>query len=120
MKSIILSVDMLAILALFATCFGSPSLAAPIEEKLAMEKRALPVLMGVAKSFGGLAATTLTSSGNTAITGLGGFGNGGVYPGTSITGFPPGTVSGVLATGTTLAQNGQAACLVAYNKYSSS
>jgi uncharacterized membrane protein len=108
MKSIILSVDMLALVALFATS----SLAAPLDEK-----RAVPVSMGAAKSFGGLAGTTLTSTGNTAITGLSGVGDGGAYPGTSITGFPPGTASGELGGGTVLAQNGQDACLVAYNKY---
>ncbi len=120
MKSTILSVDRLAILALFATCFSPLSLAAPTAEKLAVEKRALPVLMGSAKSFGALGATTLTSTGATAITGVSGVGNGGVWPGTAITGFPPGTVSGVLAPGTTLAQNGEAGCLTAYNKYVSS
>jgi hypothetical protein len=120
MKSIILSVPKLASLALFAICFGSLSLAEPTVGKLAMEKRALPVLMGLAKSFGALSATTLTSTGATAITGAGGVGNGGVWPGTAISGFPPGTASGVLAPGTVFAQNGEAGCLTAYNKYVSS
>ena len=117
MKFTILSVDRLASLALLTTYFSSLSLAAPVVEKLAVEKRALPVLMGLAKSFGALGASTLTSTGATAITGTGGVGNGGTWPGTSITGFPPGTASGVLAPGTVLAQNGEAACLTAYNKY---
>lgn len=112
-----ISLDNVAIMAMFATCFSSLTLAAPTEEKRAMEKRALPVLLGLAKSFGALGGSTLTSTGATAITGTGGVGNGGTYPGTAITGFPPGTVSGVLAPGTTLAQNGEAACLTAYNKY---
>jgi hypothetical protein len=120
MKSTIISADRFAILALFVTCFCSLSVAAPTVEKLAIEKRALPVLMGLAKSFGALGGAGLTSTGATAITGTGGVGNGGVWPGTAITGFPPGTASGVLAPGTVLAQNGQAACLTAYNKYVSS
>ena len=115
MKFSILSVDRIATLAFLAAYFSSLSLAAPTAaptaENNAIEKRALPVLMGLAKSFGALAATTLTSTGATAITG-----NGGVWPGTAISGFPPGTASGVLAPGTVLAQNGQAACLQAYNK----
>jgi hypothetical protein len=111
MKSTILNVDRLAVLALFATCFSSLSHAAPTVQKLALEKRALPVLMGLAKSFGALGSTTLTSTGATAITG-----NVGTWPGTAITGFPPGTYTGVMAAGTTLAQNGEAACLTAYNK----
>ena len=117
MKSTILSVDRLAILALLATCFSPLSRAAPTVEKLAMEKRALPVLMGLAKSFGALGGAALTSTGATAITGTGGVGNGGTWPGTAISGFPPGTASGVLAPGTVLAQNAEAACLTAYNKY---
>ena len=121
MKFSILSVDRIATLAFLAAYFSSLSLAAPtaapIAENNAIEKRALPVLMGLAKSFGALAATTLTSTGATAITGTGGVGNGGTWPGTAIIGFPPGTASGVLAPGTVLAQNGEAACLTAYNKY---
>lgn len=106
----------LAVLGLLAH-FNSVTRAAPTVENPALEKRAPPVVMGLAKSFGALAATTLTNTGATAITGSGGFGNGGVWPGAAIVGFPPGTASGVLAAGTVLAQNGQAACLVAYNKY---
>jgi hypothetical protein len=115
MKFTILSVDRLAILALFATHLSSFTFAAPTAKEPTMEKRALPVLLGLAKSFGALSATTLTSTGNTAITGTGAVGNGGVYPGTAIDGFPPGTASGTLGRGSTAAQNGQAACLVAYN-----
>lgn len=117
MKFPILGVDRIATLAFLATYFSALSLAAPAVENLAIEKRALPVLMGLAKSFGALGATTLTSTGATAITGTGGVGNGGTWPGTAIIGFPPGTASGVLAPGTVLAQNGEAACLTAYNKY---
>src|SRR4051812_33706128 len=114
MKFTILSADRLAILAFLTTYFSSLSFAAPTVEKLALEKRALPVVMGLAKSFGALAGSTLTSIGATNITGVGGVGNGGTWPGTAITGFPPGTASGVLAPGTILAQNGEAGCLTAY------
>jgi hypothetical protein len=107
MKFTMFSANRLAVLALITAQFSSLSLAAPT-----VEKRALPVVLGAAKSFAALAATTLTSSGATVLTG-----NGGVWPGTAIVGFPPGTASGVLAAGTVLAENGEAACLVAYNKY---
>lgn len=139
-----LSVDRLAVLAMFATCFSPLSFAAPtptpqgipvvtpvLEGLICLlqpylpacrQQSAAPVLMGLAKSFGAIAATTLTSTGNTAITGApaGAVGDGGTYPGTSITGFPPGTASGVLSAGTVFSQNGEAACLLAYNKYVSS
>jgi hypothetical protein len=107
MKFTMFSASRLAVLALVTAQFSPLSLAAPT-----VEKRVLPVVLGAANTFAALAATTLTSSGATVLTG-----NGGVWPGTAIVGFPPGRATGVLAAGTVLAENGQAACLVAYNKY---
>lgn len=117
MLSSILSIDRLAVLALFATCFSSLPLAAPTGAQIfGLEKRACstPLKMGTSKAFGGLAASTLTSTGNTAITGNPGTGSAGVYPGTSITGFPPGTVTGALQAGTVIAQTAEADCSTAY------
>lgn len=45
--------------------------------------------LGVAGSYGVLADSTITNTGNTVITG-----DLALYPGTSVVGFPPGTVSG--------------------------
>jgi hypothetical protein len=87
-----------------ALSFALPSL------EHALEKRSLPVVMGLAKTFGAIAASTLTSTGNTVITG-----DGGTCPGTSITGFPPGICTGTLSAGGTAACNAEAACLTAYN-----
>ncbi|EPE30966.1 hypothetical protein GLAREA_03933 [Glarea lozoyensis ATCC 20868] len=80
-----------------------------------LEKCSVPLQMGLAKSFAALSATTLTSTGATALTGVSGVGDGGVWPGTAIVGFPPGTASGQLEAGTVTAQDGEAACLTAYN-----
>jgi hypothetical protein len=75
-----------------------------------IEKRSPPVLMGLAKTFGAVAATTLTSIGATLITG-----DCGTCPGTAITGFPPGQCTGITSAGGTAACNAEAACLTAYN-----
>ncbi|KFZ19285.1 hypothetical protein V501_00724 [Pseudogymnoascus sp. VKM F-4519 (FW-2642)] len=66
--------------------------------------------MGLAETYGAIAATTLTSTGSTLITG-----DCGTCPGTSITGFPPSKCTGITSAGRTAACNAEAACLSAYN-----
>ncbi|WP_395144530.1 ice-binding family protein [Armatimonas sp.] len=51
--------------------------------------KADPITLGQAASFGVLAGSTVTNTGTSII-----FGNVGVSPGTAITGFPPGLLSG--------------------------
>jgi Ice-binding-like len=63
-----------------------------------------------AASFGALAGSAFTSTGDSTITG-----DLGVYPGTAITGFPPGTLNGAKHSADTTAQQGQADALSAYN-----
>jgi hypothetical protein len=63
-----------------------------------------------AARFGALAASTLTSTGDTRITG-----DLGVYPGTAITGFPPGIVTGATHAGDSVAKQAQDDALIAYN-----
>jgi len=77
-----------------------------------MEKRqATPaILMGAAAAWGAIAASTLTNVGDTLITG-----NCGTFPGTAITGFPPGACTGTISAAGTPASDAQAACLNAYN-----
>jgi hypothetical protein len=77
-----------------------------------LEKRINPIGLGSAKTFGGIASSTLTSTGNTVITG-----SIGTYPGTAITGFSPpetGTYSGSISAGGTAAFNAIAGCQAAY------
>ncbi len=71
-----------------------------------------PVDLGVAASFGVLAGTTVTNAPGpqTIING-----DLGVYPGTAITGFPPGIVTGNTYAGGPVAANAQAALAVAYD-----
>ncbi|KAH6669824.1 hypothetical protein B0J14DRAFT_597255 [Halenospora varia] len=99
----------LALLFLATTQFNNKCHAFPFEER-SLERRSAPVVMGLAKSFGAIAATTLTSTGNTLITG-----DCGTSPGTSITGFLPGVCTGTTSAGGTAAFNAEGDCLTAYN-----
>jgi hypothetical protein len=72
-----------------------------------------PVNLGAAASFGVLAATTVTNTGATAVTG-----DLGLSPGTSVVGFPPtgpGTLTGTQHINDTVAALAQADLTTAYN-----
>ncbi|MDZ4178686.1 MAG: ice-binding family protein [Coriobacteriia bacterium] len=68
------------------------------------------VPLGAMQNFAILAGTTITSTGNSVITG-----DIGVSPGSSITGFPPGLVSGTTHTNDALAIQAQVDWTTAYN-----
>ncbi len=69
------------------------------------------VPLGAAANFAILAAATVTNTATpTTITG-----DVGLWPGTSMTGFPPGIVNGVIHVNDTTAQAGEAALAIAYN-----
>ena len=73
------------------------------------------VNLGTAASYAVLAGTTITNTGPTMISGSVG-GNIGVSPGSSITGFPPGTVSdGTIHSADASALQAQADLVIAYN-----
>ncbi|GAA4229780.1 hypothetical protein FHR32_000060 [Streptosporangium album] len=72
-----------------------------------------PVSLGDAASFGVLAGAAVTNTDLTAITG-----DLGVSPGNSLTGFPPGTVSGTIHAGDAGAANAKADLIAAYNDLS--
>jgi len=71
-----------------------------------------PVNLGSAANFAALAGTTITNvvSAGTTITG-----NLGVWPGTAVTGFPPGILTGTIHAGDTVAALAQADLTTAYN-----
>jgi hypothetical protein len=67
--------------------------------------------LGTAGPFGVLAASTVTNTGPSTVGG-----NLGLYPGTSITGFPPGKVLGTIHDTDAVAQDAQADTTTAYNQ----
>jgi methionine-rich copper-binding protein CopC len=70
-----------------------------------------PVPLGAAANFAVLAAATVTNTSTpTTVTG-----DLGIWPGTSMVGFPPGTVNGGIHVNDTTAQAGEAALTIAYN-----
>lgn len=73
-----------------------------------------PVFMGNARSFAVLAGSTITNTGPTTIDGSAG-GNIGVSPGTAITGFPPGLVSGTIHQADETAELAKTDLVIAYN-----
>ena len=69
-----------------------------------------PVSLGAASTFEVLAAATVTNTGATTING-----NLGLYPGTAITGFPPGIVNGTIYAAVPAAAQAQLDLTTAYN-----
>ncbi len=70
----------------------------------------LPVPLGKAGSFAALAGSTVTSAGFSTLDG-----DLGVSPGTSLTGFPPSTVTGTKHAGDPFASQAQGDLTAAYN-----
>jgi len=70
-------------------------------------------ILGTAGAFSVLAGSTATNTGSTVIGQ-----NLGVWPGTAVTGFPPGIVGGTIYAGNAVAQNAQSDLTTAYNALS--
>jgi len=68
------------------------------------------VLLGTADSFAVLGGSTITNTGTSVVTG-----NLGLYPGTSVTGFPPGVLNGIQYVNNASAIQAKADLTTAYN-----
>src|SRR5580658_9457519 len=90
-------------------CFALPLLLALTSSNAYASSCPDPIL-GSACSFAVLGASAVTNTGNTVL-----YGDLGVYPGTSITGFPPGIVNGTIYNDDAVAMQAQADALNAYN-----
>ncbi len=77
---------------------------------LAVNAYAAPVNLGTASTFGLLAGSAITNVGSSVING-----NVGIWPGTSVTGFPPGTINGTLYNDDSTAQQAESDLTTAYN-----
>ncbi len=71
---------------------------------------ATTIPLGAAQQFAVLGASTVTNTGPTVL-----HGDLGVWPGTAITGFPPGAFSGTIHAGDAVAMQAQADATTAYN-----
>lgn len=89
----------LVVLVVFGLSGTGPALAGPGS-----------VGMGQAGAFAVLAGSTVTNTGPTTVTG-----DLGLHPGTSVTGFPPGTVNGTTHVADAVAAQAQADLTTAYN-----
>jgi type VI secretion system secreted protein VgrG len=67
-------------------------------------------LLGTAEKFAVLGGSTVTNTGTSVVTG-----NLGVWPGTEVTGYPPGIVNGTMNLGNAVAQQAQTDLTIAYN-----
>ena len=97
----------LALVIVLAGCCGKDN---PLGVRTGGAGGAASVPLGTAAGFTVLAGSTVTNTGATAVTG-----DLGVSPGTAVTGFPPGTVSGTIHAGDAPAAQAQTDLTTAYN-----
>lgn len=76
----------------------------------AISGQAIGANLGSAQNFTVLGGSTVTNTGPSVITG-----DLGVWPGTAVTGFPPGIVNGTVHAGNAVAQQAQSDVTTAYN-----
>ena len=93
-----------------ATVRDTAGNAGTASQSLTIEINPDPVLLHTAGTYSVLAGTNVVGTGTSTLTG-----DLGVSPGTSITGFPPGTVAGTIHAGDPQAAQAQSDLVLAYN-----
>jgi Ice-binding-like/Bacterial Ig-like domain (group 3) len=97
-------------LALALTLAGAATVLMGMARAPAVSAATAPVSLGTAANYGVLAASTVTNTGPTTITG-----DLGLSPGTAVTGFPPGQVIGTINAADSAALQAQNDLTAAYN-----
>src|SRR3989441_522086 len=98
------------VLAVFALLGGEAANLAGATTTATIGGGQAPVALGSAANFAVLAGSTVTNTGATTVTR-----DLGVSPGTAVTGFPPGTVSGTMHAGDPAAAQAQLDLTTAYD-----
>lgn len=107
-RILVATLSVVALAGLFPACGNQMQLARDGDDDVTGAEA--PIILGTAESFAILGGSTVTNTGPTVVTG-----DLGVYPGTAVTGFPPGTVIGAIHAADAVALQAQTDTGTAYD-----